>query len=727
MATVDYKKIFMKLWYDVDDGWRITSSSAWSHAKAFRNSLSDKELKDITWDDIRGFALEGRSWIVMAELLCFMIESHVGFGREFEEFKGMYEDLRRMCDAKSDAVAHIFEVDGPDDLMIEYDADSSRPVWHVVPLVCRDVCYRELLKKAFSHHSALGNLKVMDELAKSLNGYVHPIESIDEFNGDVFLFQVEYGREHSESQGMYMRYLLVFWRYLIHAYPGYSFFSEGDAVSESFVLSNSAKTYLEKGYSFAALGDQLELVSHPRMILRVIGLNSISTRKKADDYIALDFHGYEECGFLHFVEIFLENASVADVLNSVDTGGLMTILKAYFYLENVRDLKFDSEGVLEVSRSDALLLRNYIEMEPDVKRSTVQQRLNRIKSMLLQLAHLGYAVLEDNVEDMFFQEGGDSYAPPKTIPDSDLSAIFIALRNAAAADDKMFAVYVIVNILLETHMRISSVVSLNVDAVHESLKPGRYEIESISKTSHGKAEINIISASIWRLMQEYDGRVAALRKRAPMSMRSMFFVYGDASSCKVMTAATFTHTLERISLELGLPVYSAQNFRDTHMNKADEYNARIKGNDLMLSQLTGHRNIETTEKHYMADSLRKYLEAMYKVDFDAVSPYFAGRDIRDNVVDELPSSVDRDGDVVMDGCGWCTSSVCDSSGVMECLVCRHFVSTCDEAEFFRREIRRLDEMNSRVDVPIHEKETRNLKKTVLAMYLEKMYEMGASR
>ena len=144
----------------------------------------------------------------------------------------------------------------------------------------------------------------------------------------------------------------------------------------------------------------------------------------------------------------------------------------------------------------------------------------------------------------------------------------------------------------------------------------------------------------------------------------------------------------------------------------------------MLSVLTGHKSPTTTLEHYIEYDLRKYMECMYNVDFDAVNQMFKGYDLLNNVKPAVPSEVDQTIDSVVNGCGFCTCDDCHNPPEMDCFVCRHFICTPAEEPFFKKEIENIDRLCQTTEMPLHEKETMNLKKTVLAMYLAGIYQLG---
>ena len=734
----NFYRTFLNVWYgvpcfmtkNVKGNRPINQSKTYGYMRVFMKNSPEKRPEDVTWKGICDYARSSHNFMFCIAMVCFLIENGLYRGEYKDELQVHLSEFHLLLESDSRIIGNIFCYDDIPYLLIDTYDDGRNVTFKFGRLKSRHPFYISLLKKYFKNHDIFNHKKVLTALSMSLDDYDGDIEDYTDFNGKTFWHQAEHRRAFADDikeMNFYVQFLLTFYRSLITDYSERDFFADSDDMSTGFILAHQSKKYIIDRYDVVRFGLQTHLVSNPRLVLLFSNMDRVLTVMSSEDTLPVDISQHDSGPYTRLFDVYLSNLDAKTCVNAI-SGGMISFIARV--LSDVLSFKKKCGYSVDpdyISRTDTMLIRNLIE-EYGLNLNTMNAKLGGVRRFFQFLQANGTIRIEDRALSNLEQYEEPTRSEPESIPDEDLVALLSYMKERALCDNRWHCAYIILHILIETPIRISAACSLKRNCIKPSLQTGRYELQTIQKTSHGRKESYIISDSLAKLIESYQMKTEALMNNIPYAMKNSLFIYENSPGSNTRYAVMASEAFNRI-LRDGLAVtsskrYSAQNIRDTHMNKADLYNAMKRGSNLMLSVLTGHKSPTTTLEHYIEYDLRKYMECMYNVDFDAVNQMFKGYDLLNNVKPAVPSEVDQTIDSVVNGCGFCTCDDCHNPPEMDCFVCRHFICTPAEEPFFKKEIENIDRLCQTTEMPLHEKETMNLKKTVLAMYLAGIYQLG---
>ena len=753
----DFYRTFLNVWYGVpcrmmeisgsNKSLPITRCSAYRHMRTFMKNHPGIQPEDVTWHDICDQAISSHGYLFYMAMICFLVENGLYMGEYKEELQMHLAEFQQLLDSRSTHLAKAYkDIFCYDDLpylsICTYDAGQSIQVTACI-FKCRHPFYGLLLNKYLKNHPIPNDAHypvplrrdVLAAFATSLDDYDGAMEEYTDFNGKTFWHQAEHRKVFSDDTDKTVYYLLVlrsFYHCLISDHPERDFFSDSGNMSTRFIMDNSFARYIIKGFDVVRFGGQTHLSSNPRLVLLFSNLDRFMTRMQSEELLCVDISNHDAGPYTQLIDTYLSNVDVKTGANSVSCSAVTLFARVFTDLLSFKKANNYPIDPSFISRTDTMLIRNMIEGY-EAGLHAMNSQLGWVRRFLRFLQTIGCIKIEDRALDNMNQYEEPKRSEPETIPDKVLIDLLSHMKDKAYEADRYHIVYIIIHILIETPLRLSAACNLKRDCIKPSLQTGRYELQTIQKTSHGRRESYIISDALAKLIESYQQKTESLTGKVPYMMKNSLFIYENHNpdsvrrKYSVMTAQIVQNILIEACKAIGIKRYTAQNIRDTHMNKADLYNAMKKGTDLTLSVLTGHKSPTTTMEHYIEYDLRKYMECMYNVDFDAVNQMFKGYDLLNNVKSAVPPEVDQTGDSVVNGCGFCTCEDCHTPPEMDCFVCRHFICTPSEEPFFKKEIENIDRLCQTAEIPLHEKETMNLKKTVLAMYLAGIYQLGNNK
>lgn len=297
-----------------------------------------------------------------------------------------------------------------------------------------------------------------------------------------------------------------------------------------------------------------------------------------------------------------------------------------------------------------------------------------------------------------------------------LLAEFLNEHKYESLDSLIF--YVIFHISNNTELRISQICELQIDCVHESMKKKEYAIRSVTKVSAGSIVEQPCSSILKRIIDDYLIETASFRDSIPdKSLKKYLFIRTKSNklSYMVVTTEMFRDYIAKVCKLLGISKVRPKNIRATYLTNAKEYVIRNKLSDATLLGISGHRNIDTVNNHYIEEKIRDSLEATNNIIIGKI-------DIQ-GIVTRSPNSIITDKkNAVEEECGFCQSDFCDLNGPLTCLLCSKFATTVDRIPFFEKHIKGFDKSievaQSRHDV----EDIVNLKR-LFARYLEELLKL----
>ena len=118
------------------------------------------------------------------------------------------------------------------------------------------------------------------------------------------------------------------------------------------------------------------------------------------------------------------------------------------------------------------------------------------------------------------------------------------------------------------------------------------------------------------------------------------------------------------------------------MTKAEEFIVRNQLSDMQQNILSGHRTTETDHRYYTDTDIRTLLESVHGIIIGNV-------DVNGRIIDESDNVVSVENSV-SNGCGYCSNSTCNDYSMLDCLMCKHFVTTISRLPYFEEAIKMID-------------------------------------
>ena len=316
-------------------------------------------------------------------------------------------------------------------------------------------------------------------------------------------------------------------------------------------------------------------------------------------------------------------------------------------------------------------------------RSSDGRTFTDVRNFLQFIDNLGLVNIESGVLYLLFAKT-DRKTDKNSIPDDELKKIAKLMSEKSEDSDVAKLYYLIFYIALETEFRVTNILTLKTDSVKETAKPNEYVLVSPTKISNKEELEQPITIYTKKHIDEVVKTTDKYRdETCPDELRDYIFVYKTSrNNYHLIDSTEFNEYLQSCCSELGLQNYSFGNLRDTHMTKAEEYVIRNQLSDMQQGVLSGHRTTETDHKHYVDTDIRTLLEAVHGIIIGNV-------DINGQIIDEN-SDVVKEENSVSNGCGYCNSDVCNEHTMLDCLMCKSFVTTISRLPYFEESVKMLD-------------------------------------
>ena len=402
-------------------------------------------------------------------------------------------------------------------------------------------------------------------------------------------------------------------------------------------------------------------------------------------------------------------------------GQVNYIRDALSMIEDIKAQKNYPNPELEyMNNQEALFIRSFCSDE-SVKLATRNNKIGAIRRFLMWERDENWEITFD---DMFFEYLIQYEEPSKThgnaIPDEHLGKISEWLANQAETNHEMDLTYAALHLALETEFRISQICHLKIDCIKPSAKSHEYIVQTYHKTGHGRLASFVISELTYRHMMRIIENTEPYREKCTRRELSEYiFLYdGTMNTVALMDSTKFRNCFQKACAALGLPKYTSQNIRDTHMTKSFEYVLRHGKSDLVMAALSKHKYLDTTKSHYIEQKLNEMLEATYGVIIGDLDDCY---NPSSHIIDKIPPEVDKDSNIVENGCGNCKSKQCTMRNALPCLICDDFVTTVEHEPAFRRAIEAVDRLIQQSETK-HDKDDLITIKLLLVMYLKAIYQ-----
>lgn len=261
-------------------------------------------------------------------------------------------------------------------------------------------------------------------------------------------------------------------------------------------------------------------------------------------------------------------------------------------------------------------------------------------------------------------------------PDESAAADFDELRRLAEEleersqksiiDELVYVAYV-TQLLMP--LRAGDILALKMSDIVEGSSPSvHYVALSTKMDGYGSSDFEI-PPKIYRLLCAVDELTRPCRGTNDDALSECIFVYKlrQTSMPRRLSISEYRRRL----LMAGAVCESSATARQVRRRYETEVVLRgVEKNlsRLAIGALTGHSKLATTEKYYVRDGIRHYLEALYGIEIG--NPRIPGTITSSGERDEFAET-----DLVERGAGYCRNEGCDIPGTVTCLMCPGFVTT----------------------------------------------------
>lgn len=522
------------------------------------------------------------------------------------------------------------------------------------------------------------------------------LSEICDLSFDTFLSSVIHFSKYRDE--IYFTFLFAFYNYC-YGRSGIDFFAKKNLNIKLLTKPGLAK-FLSQGYEIIRYNPLEDVPCHDKWLLCYNKDYETNTEHSLSETIAVDFTQIDNPTFREWCRYYVWK-NHKGILSK--RGMIPNLAYAFNYIHALRTGKElpiycrKREAINTApSSGEIMALRAHVTQFKQNPR-TANTILYNMRAMLQFLKDNGIADIPSGTfYHMYHQNTIVNSAV--AIPDEHLEMLNKLLLDNAKKSVFNNICYTIFYIALETEFRISQIVSLKADCVHEAAKKGQYVVVSKKKDELSDEEEQAITIYTKRHIDHVLENTADLRNKAFGDTKDFLFLVPQNGTVpvRVVTRENFRKYMKACCDELGLPSYTAENLRDTHMTKAREYKIKHQLSDVEHSTLTGHRVSNLDLEHYVDMSLKTMMEAIHGVIIGNV-------DITGEIVKKVPEHLATAENEVSNGCGYCNSVTCNNLTYLDCMLCKHFVTMPSRLPYFEEQIAVIEERIKTAKIP-HDKE-----------------------
>lgn len=522
------------------------------------------------------------------------------------------------------------------------------------------------------------------------------LSEICDLSFDTFLSSTMYFSKYKELK--YFSFLFAFYNYC-YGESGIDFFAKQNLSIKLLVKPGLAK-FLAQGYEIVRYNSSEDVPCHDKWLLCYNKDYETNTEHPVSETIAIDFTQIDNTTFREWSRYYVWK----NPKGIISKRSMVHVLAYTFnYIHALRTGKELSvycknrEAINAVpSAGEIMALKAYVTHFKNNPR-TANTVLYTMRAMLQFLKDNGVADIPSGTfYHMYHQNTLINTAV--AIPDDHLEMLNKHLLSNAEKSVFNDICYTIFYIALETEFRISQIVSLRADCLHEAAKKSQYIVVSKKKDELSDAEEQAITIYTKRHIDHVLEITADIRNKAFSDTKDFLFLVPQNGTVpvRVITRENFRKYMKACCDELGLPSYTAENLRDTHMTKAREYKIKHQLSDIEHSTLTGHRVSNLDLEHYVDMSVKAMMEALHGVIIGSV-------DITGEIVKKVPEHIATVENEVSNGCGFCKNVACNNLTYLDCILCKHFVTMPSRLPYFEEQVTVMDERIKSAKTP-HDKE-----------------------
>lgn len=539
----------------------------------------------------------------------------------------------------------------------------------------------------------------------------YKIKEISDINYSIFKKQVDFYKKNEED----CISILVNFYLFIFKYYNKELFRETKKFNIDVLQRYFIAKELIEGYKFVSYNTYETYPSHDKWILYYGGLEGSNLSLNKNSSKTINFKNIKHPKYRDWAKYYIWYHDSA-LYTKISALGHFKHFSNYIYnIKSGKEPSFFSpkNSDYSIKISDIIAYKKKIISTQD-NHITISRYIYNIRSILLFLNSNNIINIDKGAIYHLTYSTYHSPTSAESISNKDLEDISQLMKKKAQKDIVHALYYGIFYILLETEFRISQILSLEKDCIHETYKSGQFVLKSTTKRSPKYKQEQPITTYVKRQIDEIIKLTNTYREKCQRNkIKNYLFIVPGARTdmFKIITNANFNKYLKECCNKLDIKEYTAGNLRDTHMTKSEEYIIRNSLSDLEMNTLTGHKSIDTTNKHYIDTDITELLESVHGIIIGNVS-------VEGRILKKLPNEIQTT-DKVSNQCGYCSANVCEDFTYLDCMLCHSFVTCVDRIPYFKEQIKMIDYKIKNTN-NLHDVEDLRSIKILLATYLKKL-------
>lgn len=342
------------------------------------------------------------------------------------------------------------------------------------------------------------------------------------------------------------------------------------------------------------------------------------------------------------------------------------------------------------------------------KDATKSVYLNTVKNFVKFVEDRKVINIKQGLYDYFVAYNTKPKGDTRSYNREQIKQIIQYLRNM---NEKTLYVYsYILEIQSLTNMRPVTIMHIRKNDIVE-LSNNMYGVKTTNKRDR---KITNITKKVMKLIDEISDYTLADRKRHHEKLSKNIFAYESGKNKQLILPKTvkYTHVINEAAKQLSLPEFGQTGIRNHYEQKVTEMVINKGMSTAVLGELSRHslavhsKSYDNYDKSYVNQEL---YNRYYNVEIGDIK--ITGK-IEKTVKFKASQTVEK-------GLGACTAEKCDNLTNMNCLMCRHFMTTVNELPLYEEAVRQMDELIYAEDIA-HEKEDLISKKAIYVAYIAKL-------
>lgn len=522
------------------------------------------------------------------------------------------------------------------------------------------------------------------------------ITDIYDFNYNTFRLQYRFYKnlenritKECRTMNSLVKFYIFLHNYIKDNNLSHKIFTTSDGININYLSRSDFKGMYNKGFKVHYYNNfnSQESPLKDRLLVSPNGYEEFSTVIKEYELITIDFSQvkYQELkillkkyflgfGSISIIRIHREIYIIKQFLNFVgDIYYCSNVVNISHFDKNNDEFEFNAE-LVSMFRMFVIKVYN--------NNTTRNTMFHAIKNFLMYLYDNSLAKVYYDCFDLL-QLLAKEEGRIKPIPQNELEEIvnfYKKRRFEGGITEKLE--WNILYINLTTNLRINEILNIEVKNID-------FENKLIMLTRKGygnKLQEYYASDYILQILKNTINVTSQYRVRAKDNVKKFVFLYERYDKdISVLTRDNFYRKFKKIiaSIENINKDYVVYDLRDTFMTNLFEQGKKEGKNFAELHAATGHKQFDTSIKHYRDSDIKDYLEAFLKIRIGV-------DEVKGEVVEDIQKELGMDVNIqqrkVKGEAGYCKFSTCIDEDDIDCLTCSHFVTTLDRLPIIKKAV-----------------------------------------